>query len=58
MFNARWKSPLPRLRRRARPGEQRLALTEATGLGWESSTEPKNKEDMIVLAKKLNPVVG
>jgi hypothetical protein len=33
-------------------------LTQATGLGWELSTEPKNKEDMIALANKLNPVVG
>merc|ERR1719269_448471 len=33
-------------------------LTMATGLGWDVSTEPKNQEDMIALAKKLNPVVG
>jgi len=33
-------------------------LTQATGLGWDVSTEPKNKDDMIVLAKKLNPIVG
>jgi len=33
-------------------------LTMATGLGWDVSSEPKNKEDMIALAKKLNPVVG
>jgi len=33
-------------------------FTEPTGIGWDSSTEPKNKEDMIALAKKLNPVVG
>jgi hypothetical protein len=33
-------------------------LTTATGLGWDVSAEPKNKADMIVLAKKLNPVVG
>jgi hypothetical protein len=32
--------------------------TPATGLGWDTSTEPKNKADMITLAKKLNPVVG
>ena len=32
--------------------------TPATGLGWDVSTEPKNKEDMIALAKKLNPSVG
>jgi hypothetical protein len=33
-------------------------FTEASGLGWDTSTEPKNKADMIQLAKKLNPVVG
>jgi hypothetical protein len=33
-------------------------FTVPTGLGWDSSTEPKNKEDMIALANKLNPVVG
>jgi len=33
-------------------------FTSATGLGWDVSTEPKNQEDMIALAKKLNPVVG
>merc|ERR1719472_29925 len=33
-------------------------LTQATGLGWDVSSEPKNKEDMIALANKLNPVVG
>merc|ERR1719201_2125229 len=33
-------------------------LTQATGLGWDTSTEPKNKEDMIALAKSQNPVVG
>merc|ERR1719428_590808 len=32
--------------------------TEATGLGWDVSTEPKNKADMIALAKKQNPVLG
>jgi hypothetical protein len=31
---------------------------EATGMGWETSTEPKNKADMVALALKLNPVVG
>merc|ERR1719271_1254825 len=29
-----------------------------TGLGWDVSSEPKNREDMIALANKLNPVVG
>jgi len=33
-------------------------LTMATGLGWDVSTEPKNKAGMIELAKKQNPVVG
>jgi hypothetical protein len=33
-------------------------FTQASGLGWDTSTEPKNKEDMIALANKLNPVVG
>merc|ERR1719262_616678 len=33
-------------------------LTMATGLGWDVSTEPKNKADMIALAKQQNPVVG
>jgi len=33
-------------------------LTGATGLGWDVSTEPKNKEGMIALATKLNPVLG
>ena len=26
-----------------------------SGLGWDTSTEPKNKADMVTLAKKLNP---
>jgi hypothetical protein len=33
-------------------------FTMPTGLGWDVSTEPKNKEDMIALAKSQNPVVG
>jgi len=33
-------------------------FTEATGIGWDLSTEPKNKADMVALANKLNPVVG
>jgi hypothetical protein len=33
-------------------------FTEPTGLGWDTSTEPKNRADMIALANKLNPVVG
>jgi len=33
-------------------------FTMPTGLGWDTSTEPKNQEDMVALAKRLNPVVG
>jgi hypothetical protein len=33
-------------------------LTSATGLGWDTSTEPKDKEGMTALAVKLNPVLG
>merc|ERR1719333_1033860 len=33
-------------------------FTTPTGLGWDVSSEPKNKEDMITLANKLNPSVG
>merc|ERR1719451_96013 len=33
-------------------------FTMPTGLGWDTSTEPKNKEDMMALAIKQNPVVG
>merc|ERR1719182_939931 len=33
-------------------------FTIPTGIGWDVSTEPKNKEDMIALAKELNPVIG
>jgi len=33
-------------------------FTMQTGLGWDVSTEPKNVEDMIALAKTQNPVVG
>jgi hypothetical protein len=32
--------------------------TPATGLGWDVSTEPKNREDMEALAIKLNPSIG
>ena len=31
-------------------------FTVPTGLGWDVSTEPKNKADMIALAKQQNPV--
>jgi len=40
------------------PDSQGPPFTEATGMGWDTSTEPKNKADMIALAEKLNPVVG
>merc|ERR1712060_884723 len=33
-------------------------LTMPTGIGWEVSTEPKNRADMIALATKQNPVLG
>jgi hypothetical protein len=33
-------------------------FTQATGLGWDTSTEPKNMQDMQALAMKQNPVVG
>merc|ERR1719407_314468 len=33
-------------------------FTNPSGLGWDLSTEPKNREDMVALANKLNPVVG
>jgi hypothetical protein len=33
-------------------------LTQQTGMGWDDSTEPKNKKDMEALAMKLNPVIG
>merc|ERR1719243_485411 len=33
-------------------------LTQPTGLGWDTSTEPKNQADMMALAVKQNPVVG
>merc|ERR1719460_2111110 len=33
-------------------------FTQATGLGWDVSTEPKNMADMQALAIKLNPAVG
>jgi hypothetical protein len=33
-------------------------FTSPTGLGWDTSTEPKNVEGMMALAIKQNPVVG
>merc|ERR1719356_2013582 len=33
-------------------------FTQARGLGWDTSIEPKNMEDIIALATKQNPVVG
>jgi hypothetical protein len=40
------------------PDSQGPPFTTANGMGWDTSTEPKNKADMVVLASKLNPVVG
>jgi len=58
-FNAMWKEGLYRVFDEERgPAPNGPPFNEATGLGWDTSTEPKNKADMIVLAKKLNPVVG
>merc|ERR1719213_1180793 len=33
-------------------------FNEASCLGWDVSTEPKNMQDMMALAKKQNPVLG
>jgi hypothetical protein len=33
-------------------------FNSADGLGWDTSTEAKNKDDMIDLATKLNPALG
>ena len=33
-------------------------LTQSSGLGWDTTTEAKNKADLVVLAEKLNPVIG
>jgi hypothetical protein len=33
-------------------------FTQVSGLGWDTSTEPKNMADMQALAIKQNPVVG
>merc|ERR1719382_1247962 len=40
------------------PASMGPPFTEPTGLGWDTSTEPKNKADMIALAIKQNPVLG
>merc|ERR1712176_1726331 len=40
------------------PASMGPPFTEATGLGWDTSTEPKNKADMMALAKLQNPVLG
>ena len=34
------------------------ALFVTNSADWDSSTEPKNRADMIALAEKQNPVVG
>jgi len=58
-FNALWKEGLYRVfDDELGPAPNGPPFNEATGLGWDTSTEPKNKADMITLAKKLNPVVG
>jgi hypothetical protein len=58
-FNALWKEGLYRVfDDETGPAPNGPPFNEATGLGWDTSTEPKNKADMIALAKKLNPVVG
>ena len=58
-FNAVWKEGLYRVFDDERgPPSNGPPFAEPTGLGWDTSTEPKNKADMIELAKKLNPVVG
>lgn len=33
-------------------------FTQQTGMGWDTSVEPKNREDMTALAMALNPAVG
>merc|ERR1712087_980279 len=40
------------------PASMGPPFTEPTGLGWDTSTEPKNKADMMALAKLQNPVLG
>jgi len=58
-FNAMWKEGLYRVFDEERgPAPNGPPFNEATGLGWDTSTEPKNQADMISLSKKLNPVVG
>ena len=41
-----------------KPSAQGPPFTMPSGIGWDVSTEPKNREDMKELAIKLNPVVG
>ena len=43
---------------RRKPSAQGPPFTMPSGIGWDVSTEPKNREDMKELAIKLNPVVG
>jgi hypothetical protein len=33
-------------------------FTQQTGMGWDTSVEPKNREDMTALTMALNPAVG
>jgi hypothetical protein len=58
-FNSIWKEGLYRVNDEeigAAPAGP--PFNEATGLGWDVSTEPKNQADMVALSKQLNPVVG
>jgi hypothetical protein len=58
-FNALWKEGLYRVfDDEVGPAKNGPPFNEATGLGWDTSTEPKNEADMKALAIKLNPVVG
>jgi hypothetical protein len=53
-FNALWKEGLYRVfDDELGPAPNGPPFNEATGLGWDTSTEPKNRADMIALAKKL-----
>merc|ERR1719182_991579 len=58
-FNAFWKEGLYRVfDEEVGPARNGPPFNEATGLGWDTSTEPKNQADMEALAIKLNPTVG
>jgi hypothetical protein len=58
-FNALWREGLNRaFDEELKSNSVGPPFTEQSGIGWDTSTEPKNKADMVMLAKKLNPVVG